>query len=108
MTQQLRPISLDFIRALGNEARVAILCLFLECETALPVGQIAERLQMGQLTASEHLSILKRANILQSSRRGKEVFYQPDREGIVASLRQISEFLQQCCDVQHSQGEDHA
>jgi DNA-binding transcriptional ArsR family regulator len=61
------------------------------------VGQVAQQTGLGQSTASEHLAILKRAGLLTSHREGKEVYYRPHREQILASLAQLTALLIHCC-----------
>jgi DNA-binding transcriptional ArsR family regulator len=61
------------------------------------VGQVAERSGLGQSTASEHLAVLKRAGILTSRREGKEVYYRPQREGVLTLLSQLTDLLTHCC-----------
>lgn len=61
------------------------------------VGQVAQCTGLGQSTASEHLAVLKRARILASRREGKEVYYRPQREEILALLAQLTNLLTHCC-----------
>lgn len=85
-----------FLKALASEKRQNIMFLFKEHD-ALTVNQIAELTQIGQSTASEHLAILKRARLLVSEKKGKEVFYYPDCTQIQQLLEQCSSFLMNCC-----------
>ncbi|XSG73439.1 ArsR/SmtB family transcription factor [Herpetosiphon llansteffanensis] len=84
-----------FLRALGNETRQTILFLFASHQQ-LTVGEIAELSQIGQSTASEHLTLLKRAGLLTSTRQGKEVIYQADNQQMVAYAEELLAYLKTC------------
>ncbi len=93
------PISqelLDFTKAMASESRINILLLFLDGQERT-VNQITEAVGLGQPTTSEHLAIMKRSGILVSTKRGKEVYYHPDRVQIARSLRILSDLLNKCC-----------
>lgn len=84
-----------FLKALASETRQAILVLFATHET-LTVNQIAEAVGVGQSTASEHLSVLRRAGLLTATREGKEVYYRPDHPRMLGGAQQLLEYLQSC------------
>ena len=63
----------DFFKALGDPARVRILCLLLEGEEC--VGGLADRLQMTQSAVSHQLTVLKNHRLVGSRREGKQVYY---------------------------------
>jgi DNA-binding transcriptional ArsR family regulator len=93
------PIShLDpFFKALASETRQRILFHVMADGRERTVGQIAEAAELGQSTTSEHLAVLKRGGLVESRREGKEVYYRPDRARIVATLRQLTDLLSNCC-----------
>ncbi|MDF2962359.1 MAG: ArsR family transcriptional regulator [Paenibacillus sp.] len=86
----------DFIKALASEKRQEILMLYMK-HKELTVNQVAEYAGVGQSTASEHLSYLKRAGFLLSKKEGKEVFYFPNTDQITQSLDTLRLFLGNCC-----------
>ncbi|WP_246585726.1 ArsR/SmtB family transcription factor [Streptomyces yatensis] len=59
----------------------------------LTVGEVAERAGLGPSTTSEHLAVLRRGGLLQSTRSGKLVRYRADREGIAEMLGQLHSYL---------------
>ncbi|WP_342511836.1 metalloregulator ArsR/SmtB family transcription factor [Sporosarcina sp. FSL K6-1522] len=85
-----------FFKGLANEKRQEIILLFLN-HNEVTVNQVAETIGIGQSTASEQLSMLKRAGILNSKREGKEVFYSPNKNNIVSILQEINSILMKCC-----------
>ncbi len=94
--QVTRQQLLEFAKAIGSESRINILLLFLNGKE-LTVNQITEAVRLGQPTTSEHLAIMKRAGILIAEKRGKEVYYRPDRLRLAGYLDTLSELLKKCC-----------
>lgn len=86
----------EFLKALASDTRQRILFLFVDNHERT-VNEIAEAVGLGQSTASEHLSHLKRAGLLSSRRVGKEVYYKADRDRILALLRMFTDMITQCC-----------
>lgn len=87
---------LDFTKAIGSESRISILLLFLDGQERT-VNQITEAVGLGQPTTSEHLAIMKRAGIFVAEKRGKEVYYHPDRVRVARYLDILSDLLKRCC-----------
>ncbi len=88
---------LDFVKSIGSETRMNILLLFLDGQERT-VNQITETIGLGQPTISEHLAVMKRAGVLASEKRGKEVYYRPDRLRIAGYLETLSTVLKKCCE----------
>jgi DNA-binding transcriptional ArsR family regulator len=86
----------DFLKALASPTRQRIMLLFFR-GAELSVGEVAERAGVGQPTASEHLSQLKRGGILTSRRRGQSVLYKSDHAGIARALADLQVYLKICC-----------
>jgi DNA-binding transcriptional ArsR family regulator len=86
----------DFLRALASENRQQVLLLFADGQPR-SVGQIAAELGIGQSTASEQLTILRRGGLVHSERDGKTVRYCADRTGILSALAELHAVLQSCC-----------
>ena len=86
----------DFFKALGNEKRQEILLNVFADNGEHNISEVAERVKIAQSTASEHLSLLKRAGILVSKKVEKEVFYKFNRKGIIATIDEIRSMLS-CC-----------
>ena len=86
----------EFLKALANPTRQQVMMLFAR-GAELSVGEVAERLGIGQSTASEHLALLRRGRIVTSRRVGRLVFYRSDREGSLAALADLQAYLRACC-----------
>ncbi|GAA2143169.1 ArsR/SmtB family transcription factor [Glycomyces algeriensis] len=85
-----------FLKALASEARQQVMLLFAG-GAELSVGEVAERLGIGQSTASQQLAQLKDGGLLTSRREAKTVFYRADKERIGAALDRLRAFLDGCC-----------
>ena len=68
-------------QALADRTRLRILELLKEGE--LCVSEIGERFAMTQPSISHHLDVLKRAGLVSSEKRGREVYYRFKRDAIV-------------------------
>jgi len=88
----------DFLKALGNEKRQAILLNIFADDQEHNISEVAARANIAQSTASEHLSLLKRAGILVSKKIEKEVFYRLNKSGIIATIDEIKSLLSCCMD----------
>ena len=88
----------DFLKAFGNAKRQEIFLTIFADGQEHNISEVAERVQIAQSTASEHLSILKRAGILGSRKVDKEVFYRLDRHGVMNMLDEIKSHLSCCLD----------
>jgi tellurite resistance protein TerB len=85
-----------FLKALASEARQQLMLQFAN-GVELSVGEVAERLGIGQSTASQQLAQLKDGGLLTSRREAKTVYYRADKERIGAALDRLRGFLDGCC-----------
>ena len=79
--------TVEFAKALADETRQKIMAIC--CCKQLSVNEIVEALEVTQPTVSHHLAILKRAGLVYTQRRGKEVLYTLNQE----------ELADACCNV---------
>lgn len=87
---------MNFTKSIASESRINILLLFLDGQERT-VNEICQAVGLGQPTTSEHLAIMKRSGVLVSDKRGKEVYYHPDRLKIAHYLEVLSDMLRKCC-----------
>jgi len=74
---------ISFFKALASEKRQEILIQIFLDGKAHSVSEVAEKANIALSTASTHLTILKRENILTSEKVGKDVLYQGNKEHLV-------------------------
>jgi len=90
--------AIEAFAALAQDTRMSIYRLLVRQEPgSLRVGEISERLAIVPSTLSGHLSILKRAGLLKSTRHQREIHYSAD---ISAMNDLIGFLLQDCCNGQ--------
>jgi len=80
--------------ALGDEHRQRILLTFEKGER-LTVGQVADVSTLSRPAVSHHLKILRRANILQAEKIGKEVYLRINKEMLEDALANVLDFVRE-------------
>ena len=70
----------DIFNAIAESQRRDILVYLAPRERA--VGEIVERLQVGQPSVSKHLKVLRDVGLVYTRREGKQVFYRTNFEAI--------------------------
>lgn len=93
---ELSAASQRFLKALASPTRQRIMLLFFG-GAELSVGEVAERADVRQPTASVHLDQLRQGGILTSRRSGKSVLYRSDHDGISRALADLQAYLEICC-----------
>ena len=88
-------VALECLSALGHASRLAVFRLLVRVgRDGLPAGAIAGRLGIPPSTLSFHLAQLKRAGLLRSERRQREIIYAANYDG----TRRLLDFLMtDCC-----------
>jgi DNA-binding transcriptional ArsR family regulator len=93
LPREWRTLSRAFT-ALGDEHRQRILLTF-EAGERLNVGQIVAVSTLSRSAVSHHLKILKAAQVLDSEKIGKEVYYWVDKEFLVDSLAAVLGYIKE-------------
>ena len=78
----------ELLRTMGHPIRLSIIEL-LSTNEKLTVTELYSKLEIDQPIASHHLRIMKRANILKSSKDGKNAYYSLASQ----SIKQIFELI---------------
>lgn len=63
----------DFLKALANEQRLMVLCALLQ--GSLTVGEINERVQLSQSALSQHLAVMRAAELVTTKRESQAIRY---------------------------------
>ena len=63
----------DYLKALGNESRLLVLCLL--CERERSVTELEQLLALRQPTVSQQLARLRLDGLVQTRRDGKAIYY---------------------------------
>jgi ArsR family transcriptional regulator len=80
--------TVEFAKALADETRQKIMAIC--CCNELGVNEIVEALDVTQPTVSHHLAILKRAGLVRTKRRGKQVLYTLNQEKLADGCCQVA------------------
>lgn len=79
----------DALRAINHPLRKEVV-LLLESKSNLTVTEIYVKLRLEQSVASQHLAILRRAGIVDTSRKGKFIYYNLNKK----RLNEINQLIQ--------------
>jgi DNA-binding transcriptional ArsR family regulator len=88
--------SVDLLSALADETRQKII-ISLKNHASFSVNEIADKFELSRPTISHHLLLMKRAGLLVSEKKGKEVLYSFNKEQVVGRLELILNFIKDCC-----------
>jgi ArsR family transcriptional regulator len=89
-------LSVTTLSALAQPTRLEVFRLLMRSEpSGLPAGEIAKELEVPHNTMSTHLTILSRAGLISSERRGRSIVYRVDLS-VVRSF--FVYLLKDCCD----------
>ncbi|UCG33225.1 MAG: winged helix-turn-helix transcriptional regulator [Phycisphaerales bacterium] len=91
-----------FFKALGDPGRIGILCRLATLGGPATVSELAGCCPQDVSVVCRHLAMLKRAGILQSQKRGKEVYYSVRFPEFIDTLRAMANALETCCGLQRS------
>lgn len=80
------------LRSVNHKLRQRIIDL-LEERGQLTVTDIYVRLRLEQSVASQHLAILRRANVVRTERHGKFIYYSIDKERLDQISRLVEELI---------------
>lgn len=83
-------------RALGDPNRLALLLRLAACGKPCTVGELNACCPVDLSVVSRHLAILRDAGALESTKRGKEVYYRVRFETLVPLMRGIAVALETC------------
>ncbi len=90
-----QPLAIDAFGALAHEARIAVFRLLVQRgPDGTPAMELGRLLDLKPSTLSGHLGVLKRAGLVTTRRRHREILYAPDL-GAVNAL--VTFLLQDCC-----------
>ena len=85
--------STDILRALAHPLRIKILS-FIDQNDEINVNKIYNTLDLEQSITSQHLSVLRNADVVHTNRDGKFVQYSIDYAKVDRAVQAIKSFLQ--------------
>ena len=94
-------VSSTLLRALAHPLRLKILA-FIDKHQSISVNKIYTSLDLEQSIASQHLRVLRLAELVKTEREGKFVHYSVDYARIEKAVGAIRNFLQEKTEVQQA------
>jgi len=92
-------IDTEIFKALGEPQRVKLLAMLSSCCKPCTVTEMKECCPVDFSVVSRHLKTLKDANIVRSTKKGKEVFYTLNAKYMAGLFRQLAELFEACEDT---------
>lgn len=87
---------MELLRALADKTRQEIIFLFIK-KKELCVNDIAKEFSLSRPTISHHLSLMKRAKLLNSRKEGKEIYHSINKQYVIDTLSSILKNINCCC-----------
>ena len=91
-------MSTELFKALGDLSRATILASLAAAGGPLRVSEIGTCCPQDLSVVSRHLAVLRAAGVVESERRGREVYYRIKRDEVVRALRSLADALERCCE----------
>ncbi len=91
MYHQVFKLHADLLKAISHPKRLEIISLL--GSKKLCVAEIEEMLDIPQANLSQHLGILRDAGVVETNKKGKNVFYKISDPNFIKSTSLIREFL---------------
>jgi DNA-binding transcriptional ArsR family regulator len=88
-TQLLAERQAEVCRVFANPKRILILWFLKEHERS--VGEIAQLVGASLQSTSQHLRVMKQANLLTSHRDGQTIYYRVSRDGVESRCQYLLE-----------------
>jgi DNA-binding transcriptional ArsR family regulator len=96
----------ELFKALGDLSRATILASLAGADGPLRVTEIGTCCPQDLSVVSRHLAILRAAGVVESERRGREVYYRIRRDEVVRALRDLADALESTADGERTQKEE--
>lgn len=93
MYQHIFNLHTDILKALSHPKRLEIIHLLRD--HSLSVGEIQEMLDLPQANLSQHLQVLRENKIVNTTKKGKQIFYRAAHPNFIKACDLIREVLQQ-------------
>lgn len=95
MEEQIISMKSDFFKALAHPTRVRILERLARSEEEVCVCELIEDFGIEQSNLSQHLSILRKQHLIESTKVGLKVMYRVKYPEVLTILEKVQEILAQ-------------
>jgi ArsR family transcriptional regulator len=83
----------DLFKGLSDPTRLKLFGCIAKCGRACSVTEVAECCDVDFSVISRHLALLERSGIVQSTKKGRTVFYSVEYGPVAAKLRKLADAL---------------
>ena len=83
----------SFLKSLADPTRLKIVEYLAQAENPRCVNAIAQHIDVSQSATSQHLRILRQANLVNSARRGYHIHYEINTDKMDDALHQLRSLL---------------
>lgn len=94
----------ELFKALGDPSRVALIAGIGRRGRPTTVSEAADCCPIDLSVVSRHLSVLRRAGVVEAEKAGREVRYTLSARDLAGQLRSLADALEACCPPQPSPG----
>ena len=84
-------------KSLSDPTRLKLLACLAKCGRACSVTDLADCCSVDFSVVSRHLSLLERAGVLESTKKGRTVFYGVRYRVVSQMLRALADSIEACC-----------
>lgn len=90
----------SLLKSMANESRLMILCQLSQAE--MSVGELSECIPLSQSALSQHLSVLRRENLVKTRRESQFVWYSLDSDAAKAVIGTLYDLFCTDCEVKET------
>lgn len=83
----------NFLKSLADPTRLKIVEYLAQAKNPRCVNAIAKHINVSQSATSQHLRILRQANLVKNARQGYHIHYEINTDQVDATLRQLRSLL---------------
>jgi len=94
MDELLNP---ELFKSLGDPTRLSLLACLAKCGHPCSVTDLAECCAVDFSVVSRHLTILERAGVVESTKKGRTVLYTVRYQQLCQTLRKLARGIEACC-----------
>ena len=90
-------LNVGMFKALGDPTRLKLLSCLARCARECSTSEVAECCEVDFSVVTRHLTMLADAEILDSRKEGRTVYYKVRYSELSGSLRSLADALEGCC-----------
>jgi DNA-binding transcriptional ArsR family regulator len=85
--------TLELLSAIADPVKLKI-AKILSCHKEVKAGDIAKEFEISRTTISHHLNKMKILKLVNSQKKGKEIYYSLDKNLLLGTLKEVVKYLE--------------